>query len=356
MKSKKSLTQLINEKGIQFDSNNLVLTPLGSGEAEFISKLNDKDCLIISPNSEMTYEKFGEKIKYDNSYVEKYKTIICDKIHSIYNMNSILNNVNLAHSIKFLFDKHEGKQIFYFTSNDESLKKMVDNGDGTLDKVTVYDFMSEKELMQYAEKSVHNINHIDQIKEHLEANKGAFIYFENKAFIYTKTIQSQKKIAELAESIGLKPLIVSTKADSKSQIQLINDKLPKEFDVLITDNLNLNLNDENIQIVIINSSDENTFIQARCLIKQNIDYLVKLVELATDESETNLELPEFWLNTELTTKMKSELCKQISQYNENGVLLKWTSVKKMLIQSGYNIDDKYANLKGKRTRVSVITK
>lgn len=346
MNNKKNLTQLINEKGVQFESNNLILAPLGSGKTEFISKLaSNTKSLIITPDGDMTYEKFGELIKYDNAFAEQYETIICDDVHTLYEPKSFISNINLIHTIKFLFDLHEGTQIYYLTSTDKSLNKMIENGDGSLDKVTVYDFMNESQLVKYAEKSIHSVNHIDQIEAHLESNADSFRYFENKAFIYTKTTRNQKKVAKMVENLGLTPLIVA------------NEKqLKKSCDVLITDNLNLTLNDKNIQIVIIDTADETEFIKARCMIKQNIDYLVKIVEIETDKTEGNIQLADYWLNTNLTTKMKTELCKEISEHHGYSVPLKWTTTKKLLIDSGYKIDDLNVNLKNKRTRVSMITK
>ena len=52
--------------------------------------------------------------------------------------------------------------------------------------------------------------------------------------------------------------------------------------------------------------------------------------------------------------MKEILSEEFNLRNENGRLLKWPSIKKLLISQGYIIDERVSNVDSKQTRATVV--
>ena len=57
----------------------------------------------------------------------------------------------------------------------------------------------------------------------------------------------------------------------------------------------------------------------------------------------------------MTAKDKRELCKIVNVYGEMKSILKWTSIKQIVINSGYEVKDGTIRINKKRTRIDTIT-
>lgn len=60
------------------------------------------------------------------------------------------------------------------------------------------------------------------------------------------------------------------------------------------------------------------------------------------------------LNKKLTTKDKNKICKEFGIIDDKGRLIKWTRIKKIINEFGYEIEDKTLRINKKRTKVSII--
>ena len=66
-------------------------------------------------------------------------------------------------------------------------------------------------------------------------------------------------------------------------------------------------------------------------------------------------IDKVYLNRQLTTSDKINLCEELNIMNERGTHKRWASVKKDLKELGYKIEDKTIRADGKQFRVSIIT-
>lgn len=188
---------------------------------------------------------------------------------------------------------------------------------------------------------------------HLEAFNG-FIDGE-KYLIYTDKINSIKTIKEMVESIEIKfnnrtvrnlkaVGLWSTNSDKEMDIEQLETRksiletglTTEGIDVLIINSsyeTRINIKNEAIELVVVNSTNLDTKIQARGRVRKNIKafYVRSLLE----KTEVKITLADKQLDKPLTTKDKNELCKELNLVNQNGRDLSWISVKRILEFSVY---------------------
>jgi len=115
-----------------------------------------------------------------------------------------------------------------------------------------------------------------------------------------------------------------------------------------------NLFDNKVNWAILDTLDITEQIQALGRIRKDIDLVVKRTR---DEEQVtfNIDLPDYYLNRELTQEDKEVMCDELRILDVNGRLRKWPTIKKYLKDSGYVVKDKTLTIDGKRTRISIIT-
>ena len=102
-----------------------------------------------------------------------------------------------------------------------------------------------------------------------------------------------------------------------------------------------------IDYMIIHSKNEDTVIQARGRYRNDLNMLYYR---EPDEYDT-ISIPDNWLYKKLTKADKDALCTQLNLKNTaNGRVLKWTTIKKILKKSDYNVYD----IKNSDSRYSII--
>ena len=114
-----------------------------------------------------------------------------------------------------------------------------------------------------------------------------------------------------------------------------------------------NLFDEAVTLAILDTIDLTEQIQALGRIRKDIDLVVK----KTKDKELlfkNIVLPEKYLNEYLNAEDKENLSIELNILNDKGKLIKWTSIKKIITNLGYEIEDKIITIDDKRARVSMI--
>ena len=131
--------------------------------------------------------------------------------------------------------------------------------------------------------------------------------------------------------------------------------IPDNIDILIINaslQTGINIKNNDIDWVLVNSTNKTTQIQARSRVRKDIDRLY----LKSDDSEisNDIELDEKWLNRPLTSNDKKELSNEIQLYDERGRLIKWKGLTLRLIEQGYKIEDLTKVIEGKRVRISII--
>lgn len=413
--SRKYLSDIIEEEKPEFKSNNLILAPVGSGKSHLIENMlipddYDKKIIYLTSNTAlkdsvcpndnkirkafadkgvslgfftsgnkkkignvpysvhvMTYSEFGERIHHPNEEVVKNVEIIfCDEIHSLPKYFEYDNSYKLGMALNWLLKRHENIKIFYFTATEDSITSLEKRKPGYFDNVTVFNYLNHPQIKKYVANSTHYITHITQLREHLRAKRESFDYYGYKALAFTRLISEQKKIEEIAKEEGFKPIALwSVNNDefkmSEEQLNIrktiLNTGLiPEPYNLLIINGAmqeGWNLYDDKVTLAILDTVDITEQVQALGRIRKDIDLVIKRTK---DESLTikNIEVPESYLNRQLTASDKNDLCEELNIINERGTYKRWTSVKIDLKKLGYKIEDKTIRIDGKQVRVSTI--
>lgn len=413
--NKKYLAEIIKEEKPQFGSNNLILAPVGSGKSTLIedqllnnqkgkvlmlvsnrylkedvcphdSKLREqraaegKSKLMFTSRNRnkygmgeyevhvMTYSELGFRISDNNDFLKDIEQIYCDEVHSLPEYRQISSSESLIHAIKYLFNKQEGKQIFYFTATNDNLNKLTKKRPALMKYVKTFDYRNHKDIMKYMNLSKYKLNYIEQIRPHLKARTESFEYFGYKGLAFSKTIKGQKKIGQILVEEGYKPLLLWSDSNNKQPLseeqlkarqELIEtNKIPKGYNFLVINSAmreGWDLKDSKVKLAIMNTTNNTDFIQARGRIRQDLDVLLYRT-LDENLDDLILKLPEKYENIPLCTEQKSKLCEELKIIDSKGRLSKWNAIKKHLLKSGYDVIDTKRVINGKQVRVSIITK
>ena len=417
LEERKYLSQIIEEEKPEFGNNNLILAPVGSGKSRLIEKtlipkgykgkvlyLTSNTALkdSIAPDDNevrkklasngeslrfftssnksqfgdvnysvhvMTYSEFGGRIHPPNeTFTNDIELIFCDEIHSLPQYLEYDNNYKLGIALRWLLTEHNNKKIFYFTATSASIQKLEKRTPGYFNKVKIFNYLDHPEIVQYVAKATYYISHTEQIREHLRARKKGFDYFRYKALAFTKLISEQEKIKELAIAEGYNPIALwsinnTDNEMNEEQLRVRNELLetgliPEPYNLLIINGAmqeGWNLYDDKVELAILDTVDETEQVQALGRIRKNVEFLIKKTDDDKLVNGEKLLVPEDYLNRELITDDKNNLCSELGLLNTRGLVRKWISVKPIIIKAGYEVEDKITTLDGKATRVSIIT-
>lgn len=411
---KKYLSEIIDEENPEFSSNNLILAPVGSGKSFLIENrlipkgfagkalyltsntaLKDSLCpndnevrkklaskgesvkFYTSKNKKrygerpysvhiMTYHEFGARVRPPHqTFTDQFSLVFCDEIHSLPRYLTYDQNIELGIALNWLLQTHKGKTIYYFTATGDSLDDLS-KLPGYLDAVKVFDYLEHPEIRRYISNSTYYISHISQLRPHLRAKLDSFNYHGYKALAFTKLKKEQDKIKKIAIDEGFKPIVLwsinneekmSDEQLSVREFILNTGNIPEPYNLLIINGAmqeGWNLYDDKVTLAILDTVDMTEQTQALGRIRKDIDLVIKKTT-EEDMNENNLDIPESYLNTSLTTKDKEVLCEELNILDSKGRLRKWPTIKRYLINSGYNVEDKVETLDKARVRVSVIT-
>lgn len=410
------LSEIVEKEKPEWKSNNLILSPVGSGKSTLIEKhlisgnKGKKIWLVsnsalkehVAPEDDdtrkhnasigknlrkyttqnsaiygsgdyeihvMTYAEFGSRIFMDlyNDFTKDVDQIFCDEIHSLPTYHSYGNDSSLGAAMNFLFRKHEDIQIFYFTATDENLVILEKRYPQSMRYVERFDYRNHLEIRKYVTLSEYKINHISQIRPHLKARKNSFTKRGYKGLAFSRLISTQKEIARIAEEEGLTPLILWSVNNSKHEMDehqvemrdaiIRTGLIPEPYNLLIINSSmqeGWDLNDEMVKLAIINTTNETEKIQALGRIRRDVDVLIyKTYEVV---KTPKLVVPEEFMNVELTPEDKDRLCEALNVKDAVGKMMKWRAIQRLLIDQGYKIENKQMTRNRRRFRMSKITK
>lgn len=417
------LGEILARDKVKFGSNTAIYSPTGSGKSTVIedrlSTLKGHHLLLVSTsnlkktflvefgNSDMniyttqckekyegkeirtylmTYSELSGLIKSRNDFVEKFNEIHCDEIHSLYDYSEYKSKNPLTHAIKYLFNKQENKQIFYYTATREKMDILNSKQPGIFDDVVFLDYLNHPEIKRYYVHSLYGFRHLEQTRVHLKAlrkgnlNKKEYaesvIYgpkqkrsvdkADSKGFAYARTISSMKVMEKVLIEEGFTPLLlwsennkdyVLSEEQVKADKELIEtNKIPEGYDFLIINSAyreGWGLKDPSVKLVIINTTDETDHIQALGRLRQDTSILLSR-DNDSEETEVDKDVVGNKVNKPLTAKDKDILCEELGIFSKNGVPAKWKTIKILLENNGYEIKDTSVRINGKGTRVSII--
>lgn len=400
------LSEIVSLEKPEFTNNNLILSPVGSGKTYFMKTLlkQDDDVLLLVSTTSlknkfvpverkrrkqianrmystknkdihgensykilvMTYAEFGERIKYSDSFAQKFTKIFCDEIHSLPLYQGYNDSPTLLVVMHYLFRKHENQPKYYFTATSEYLDNLKKESYESMQNVTTFNYLNHPKIKRYMPLSSYKIHGVEQVRPHLKARRESFEYFGHKIFAFCKTIDSQLRLKQICEEEGFTAQAYwSTNNDDKkmteeqiaeAQEMINNERLPDKYDVVIINSAlqeGWDLKDERVKLAIMNTVNETEFTQALGRIRKNVDVLVYKVG-PQEEVDFYVDFPSELLGKPLDTDKREELRKEFDLRDRQGRLLSWRMIAKSLEKQGFIVSSKQMTLNGSRKRVSII--
>lgn len=334
------------------DDNNVVNNSIEFGEGFGENKI-----------TVMTYAQFGYYAKRNPDSFRRIKLIVMDEAHQLVDYRMKFDNEDsdmyevAIEKIKLL--SRQARVVML-----SATPELITYNKGF--KVpTTYDFSNEPEIKRLRENLVIPYRTNREIKKVIKDFKKVTIGTGVKMLVYTDRIATVNDIVktcfnEGVRAVGLWSLNNKENAMSTHQLEVLESvvkegMIPDNIDILIINaslQTGINIKNNTIDWVLVNSTNKTTQIQARSRVRKDIDRLY----LKSDDAEisNDIELDEKWLNRPLTFKDKQELCNELEQYDERGRLKKWKAISKELIELGFNIKDSRLS-DAKRTSVSTIS-
>lgn len=417
MYNKLYLSEIIKQEKPVFSQNNLILAPVGSGKSYLIEKIlipkeyshnilyltsstalkdaicpNDSDLretlvksdksikFYTSANKKrygdkpynvhiMTYHEFGNHLDIPSKkrkLLENVEIVFCDEIHSLPTYESYEGNKSLQLVRSWLFERHENIQIYYFTATRENIDNLEIKKPGTLEYVKIFDYLDHPKIRRYVVNSTVFINHLEQIRPHLKSKIEAFNYYGYKGLAFTPRKEEQRKIAKIAIEEGYNPIILwSTNNEEKMDEEQLRVRtfllrtgmIPEPYNLLIINGSmqeGWNLTDKMMRLAILDTTVITEQIQALGRIRRNIDLLICKTNDYIRENK-KIDLPEEYINRSLTFEDKTDLYIRLDLRDKNNRICRWPTIKKLLLEQGYNVKEKTTTINNKRTKVSVIS-
>ena len=401
MKGSKYLSEILDVDEIWNSTDySFIIAGTGGGKTTFAKKLVNKArkaLYLVDTNKletaikaefrevtnveVMTYKAFGMKFNtltdHDSEHLKEYDLIIGDEIHQLAKYyQRYENDVDYFYAMELLLRRDTGIQKVIMTATpyyfEMFTKKFKVNMVINYKEYPVY---KNPELIQYEVIYTDYFHHYKQLENILKYNIGARNLATSKFLIYTPKITTMKYLYEVCKRVGLRPIMLwSENADEPlSHEQLLFQKhllmgdpctgvgrgyYKDDINCLIINDSGesgINIYDD-VQYVIIDSNNPTTRAQIRGRIRHDIVMLSLQSNGSNHEPVKSLEIDEKWLDIPLTTDMKKELVQELQLTGKYGRDMKWTGLKNMLKQSGYEVRDTQRRINDKRVKVSIITK
>ena len=315
----------------------------------------------------MNYKEFGHKCKYDaNNLINSYDIIVCDEVHNLIDYQNFSNDEDLSRAIDKLVCKYSETQIIWFTATPYHLRELCEKYIYMDEHFLCYDYSKNKEIKRYYNERRIKYNNGNQIPKILLQYDDGFNYCGNKALIYIQKINEMLSIEQELKKVGFKPICIwsinninhpMTEEQLKVRKHLLQTgKLIEPYNILIinrSSETGINIKDEKFKYCIINTTNVTQQIQARGRLRDDINLLAELT-IDAILPEIKLTVPNKWLNVDLTTEDKNEIVNYFNLKDEKGRIIKWTRLKKIIVNSGYIVTDKQVKINKKNTKVSNI--
>lgn len=302
----------------------------------------------------MTYSLAGQILENNPKFLNNFKLIMCDEAHNLIKYHIKFDGIeknSFIYSRVISALEETSATILMVTATHRSVRKQMDidwkNGYGLFSKsCMLFDFDKVDAIKRLKEDFTFTFNNCRNLVQQMRSFNG----FEHgeKAIIYTDKIDTILQLEELIESIGLRTIGIWS---INNKVKPMNDErlfvrnsilefgtIPDNIDVLIINGsyeTGINIIDNRVELVIVNSSDKDVQIQARGRIRKNIKGLYILDTL--NKTKIVINLDDKWINKELTAKDKKQMTSEYQLYDKRNRVISWTTFKKILIESGYKI-------------------
>lgn len=411
-KKKLYLGEILKRDNVVYESNNMILSPTGSGKtyhmrndlrelfpgkrlmlvstASLKDKLGELEGTYTTQDVKkekfgitdkdtylMTYAEFGHKVIWNDKFIRDFSVILCDEIHSLFEYYSYKESGNLSAAIKVLFNVHEDKTIFYYTATTARIDDFINSVNRDLyEHINIIDYYNDPDIVRYENVVKEEFTSVHELEDTIITLSGLRAT-DKKGVFFNERISSMSNIKRLLKRQGLRSIeIWSTSNDKYPMTEeqlyvrnylLKNERIPEGYDFIIINGAmreGWDLKDERVFIMILNTLDETDQEQVRGRYRGDLPILLTRVkgdsqplDLRVMNKEKYLSVVERILGEQIGPEEKEAIAEEMNiRRAEDGRLVKWATISKVLKENGYNIEDKRIRENGEQKRVSIVTK
>lgn len=287
----------------------------------------------------MTYAKFGVLAERYPRFGFDFEVILCDEIHSLPKFCGFGGkkgencHIKAQRHLEKVVNEGKVTVIGLSATPDRAEEKLY----CPIRKITV-----DEDVRQLETKQTIPYTNKLQLLEQLSPKDKGIVFIER----VTGMIEFQKA----AEARGFRTICVwsiNQKTHPMNEEQrkvrdyiITNEALPPDYDMFIVNassETGINIYGQVDYIVVHNTMPE-TQIQVRGRFRGDLEKLYLLDYLS-------IQVPEEYMDRELSAEEREALCRIIAIRNENGRIVKWTTVRRLLIEAGYSVVESRKNSK-----------
>ena len=284
----------------------------------------------------MTYAKFGSIVSEYPGFGDTFKYILCDEIHSLPRFCTFNNGEPFARQMHPI----AWNRLISLINNS---KVVVIGLSATPKCILSYDSFQINEIpidegiRQYETHEIIRYSNLDLLLSEISN--------EDKTLLYISRVTEMERITKETMNQGFIPIaiwsihntdhLMNDKQRAARDYILRNSKLPDEYNlVLINASCETSINlYGHIDNIIINTQEEEAQVQVRGRYRNDLRTLYLL------DSSIFPEVPSAFLNRELFAEDKKKLAETLKLKSAQGKTLGWPSVKKALIENGYDVTE-----------------
>ena len=255
---------------------------------------------------------------------------------------------------------HKGGDVNYTKVAFDELEKRVDNPTNTVVTINATPRLG---IRRFDIFKIHIVKLSEELEELPTKNTETYHEIEvplsrvgasEKGLIYTRLIKSMKKIKGLLESKGIDAALLfsphskshkmTLEAQRAARMLEKEERIPDDVQVLIINaayetGLNIDPEKSHLDYIIVHDADEDTQTQVRGRYRGELDRLYLKMREEDFEREIPYEIIEPYLGRVLWSADRRELVQALNFRDKNGRQCMWPTVKNVLINQGYSIEE-----------------
>jgi hypothetical protein len=288
----------------------------------------------------MTYAKFGVLAAKYPRFGYDFEIIVCDEIHSL---------------PKFRYFKSKNGDINYHAIAQRRLEEIISTSHVLVVGLSATPQRAEEKM----DCPIRSIT-VDEDVRQLETRQ--IIHYTNKIALLDQLSPQQKGIVYIgritgmieyqkaATAKGFRAICVwsinnadhpmSAEQEAARDYILTREELPPQYDMVIlnaSSETGINIHGK-VDYIVVHNQQEETRTQIRGRYRHDLDCLYLW-------DNKTFQVPEEFLDCELSAERREQLCQIISIYDDKGRLCKWTTIRKRITAAGYSVIEKRINSK-----------